>query len=231
MKTKKIFWGLFFILGAVFVLVNQLGGFVSVGPWSIVLTILFVAILIDSLVKVAFPGIFFSVAFLCIIYAEPLHITAITPWTVLGAALLASIGFSMLFHPKRHYSYSSISNDENMEIIDVEDSEVITVDTSFGGSVKYVNTDQFKKANLRASFAGLKVYFDNAAIPEGRAVIQIEASFSGVELFIPKEWQIINNVNMSFAGLEEKNHNRSDGSIQVTLVGSAKFAGITVIYV
>mgnify|MGYP006893000712 FL=1 len=41
-----------------------------------------------------------SIAFICIIYDDWLGITALTPWTVLGAALLGSIGLSLIFKKK-----------------------------------------------------------------------------------------------------------------------------------
>ena len=50
--------------------------------------------------------ILFSIAFICIIYDDWLGITALTPWTVLGAALLGSIGLSLIFKKKSGHSPS-----------------------------------------------------------------------------------------------------------------------------
>ena len=103
MRTKKkIFWGIILVLAAVFLLVSQMGLIpeLNIGFWTIVWTIVSAAILINGIAKFQFSGIFFGLAFLGIIYDEPLGISAITPWPILGAALLLSIGCNMLF-PKR----------------------------------------------------------------------------------------------------------------------------------
>ncbi len=59
---------------------------------SIILTIFIVAIAIKSLATRNVSVLMFSIVFLCIIYSETLGIESITPWPVLGAALLLSIG-------------------------------------------------------------------------------------------------------------------------------------------
>ena len=64
--------------------------------------------LVKSLRKLEWTGILFSLAFLAIIYADMLHIEHLTPWPVLGAALLGSIGLNMIFHknPQAHFYIS-----------------------------------------------------------------------------------------------------------------------------
>ena len=51
----------------------------------------------------------------------------------------------------------------------------------------------------------MKVYFDNSKIEENEAIVYIDARFAGVELYVPKEWNIINNVSCIFGGIDEKN--------------------------
>lgn len=103
MKKERIFWGLFFIVAAIFLLVSRLGVLGDIGVWSLLLTVFFVACLVKSIAHRSVSGVLFAVAFLCIIYAKPLGIEAITPWPVLGAAALGSIGISFLYHPRRDY--------------------------------------------------------------------------------------------------------------------------------
>ena len=43
----------------------------------------------------------FPLPFLAIIYAKPLGMQAITPWTLLATTLLISIGISMVYRPKK----------------------------------------------------------------------------------------------------------------------------------
>ncbi|MGL4912698.1 MAG: LiaF transmembrane domain-containing protein, partial [Romboutsia sp.] len=97
MKQRRIFGGVLLILGAISLVLNQLGYFEGVNLFSIVVTIFLISIIAKNLFKMNFWGILFPIAFICIIYDKQLGITAITPWTVLIAALLGSVGLSMIF--------------------------------------------------------------------------------------------------------------------------------------
>lgn len=77
--------------------ISKLGYFPDINAFSLILTVFLVVIIAKSIPHLNFSGILFPIAFICIIYARQLGITAITPWTVLIAALFGSIGLSMIF--------------------------------------------------------------------------------------------------------------------------------------
>lgn len=229
MKKERIFWGLFFIVSAVFLIVSRMGVLGDIGVFSLLLTVFFAACLIKSVVHRSVTGVLFSVAFLCIIYARPLGIESITPWPVLGAALLGSIGFSFLFHPRRScYHHHHIDSEESVETVDGAQMEF---STTFSGSIKYVNSDDFQSARLHCAFGSLKVYFDNAVIQHGEAVLDLDVSFAGVELYIPKNWSLVNKTSTAFGGIDEKNRNDSSGGPVVRLKGKVSFGGVEIVYV
>lgn len=118
---SKLFWGLLLILMAVFLILSKMGLIKGISVWSVFFTVVFGALLIHGLIKRSFTAIFFSIAFLCIIYDDQLGITALTPWTVLLSALLLSIGMGILFHKKGSYqNYIKFGDDD---IIDAETRE------------------------------------------------------------------------------------------------------------
>jgi len=122
MKRERVFWGLVLILGGVFLIISKLGYFPDINVFSLLLTILLAVIILKSLIRVNFPGILFPIAFISIIYDDQLGITSITPWTVLVAALLGSIGLSMIFH--RHSKWMNtkyIGEEHKFEEISIED--------------------------------------------------------------------------------------------------------------
>lgn len=233
MKKERIFWGVFFILGAVFILAAGMGLIQGIGVWSLIGTVFFVAILIKSLIKIRFFGIFFSLAFLGIIYAQPLGISGIVPWPVLGAALLISIGCSMIFPKKNrcafHVEHGSSQHFDN--IINEPDSDTVNYSISFGSSIKYINTDDFKSANLECSFGALKIYFDNAIMQGPEAYVYVENSFGGVELYIPKSWKVVSQIDNSFGGVDEKGRSMPEGLHTLYLKGENSFGGITIVYI
>lgn len=235
MKKEKIFWGVFFVAAAIFLIVSKLGFLPDIGIFKLIITVFLASILIKSLIKLEFGGILFPAAFICILYDTELGIEAITPWPVLGAALLGSIGLSMLFkgRKKRWYYYEGEkkSREEFEKIINEGDGSRVFFKNSFGSSTKYINSDNFEFAQLESSFGGMKIYFDNAVIQKGNATVQMDISFSGVELYVPKTWTVIDQMNKSFGGMDEKGKGSSSGMPVLTLMGDVNFSGVTIIYI
>lgn len=225
---KKLFWGLLFVTAAAAVIVSSLGYFSGVNLFGILCTIFLIPIFIKSIIGANYAGVFFPLAFIGIIYSGPLGIDAITPLPILLAALLLSIGFSIMFKK----NYKCYSNKENFDsIVNETDESNIDFRVSFGSSIKYINSDDFKYANLSCSFGAMKVYFDNAKIVESNAVVNLDISFSGVELFIPSDWKVINNVDISMGGLDEKNKPGKNTEKTITLTGKVNLSGVEIIYI
>lgn len=235
---KKILWGLFFILSAVFVIINQLGYLTSVNIFSLIATIILIPIIIKSIFKFNFFGVLFSLAIIAIIYAEPLNIENLTPIPVLLAATLCSIGLSIIFDKHyiyggkfgKTYIYNNSKTTANSEF-DIDNKEVIDFKVSFSSGIKYINSDDLKKVSLSCSFGGMKVYLDNAKILNNEAVIDVNMSFSGLELFIPKEWKIIDKTNKILGGVEIKNNHSTGYNKTVILTGTINLSGIEIIYI
>lgn len=232
---KNYFWGVFLILAGAYLVVSQLGYLPAVGVFSLLFTVVCIAVIVASIPHVHFGGILFPLAFIAIIYDKPLGITAITPWTVLLAALLLTIGLHLIFgrfrekivhrgHFKKRDEWDEVKGEK------LNDDE-LDISSTFGSVIRYITSEDFRYAEIDASFAGVKVYLDQARIPSGNATINIDSSFAGVELFVPKEWQIVNHVESSFGGIDEKNNRNGEVTATLTLEGSNNFGGITIYYV
>jgi tellurite resistance protein TehA-like permease len=57
MKKRNIFWGIFFVVATVLLIASQLGSFMEIGFWSLLGTILLIAIIIQSCIYRVFFGI------------------------------------------------------------------------------------------------------------------------------------------------------------------------------
>lgn len=231
MKKKNIFWGLIFIVASIFLIVSKLGYLPGVSAVSLVLTILLIAVIIDSIVRVSFMGILFPIAFICIIYNKELGLTEITPWTVLIAATLGSAGLSIIFKKKNKYLNLKKHDYKKYEKFEENIEGSINTDVSFSSTIKYINTNEFVRANLSCSFGSMKVYFDNAQMKGDEAIINLEASFSGVEIYIPKEWSLQNEASVAFGGIEEKNKGILETTKRLILIGDVSFSGVEIIYI
>lgn len=232
MKKERTFWGLALILGGVFLIISKLGYFPDVNLFSLLLTAFFIIVIVKSFIRINFSGILFPIAFICIIYDKQLGITNITPWTVLIAALLGSIGLSMIFHKRTKWINKKYNcEDYKFEKVDVEDENHVRFENSFGASIKYINTDNFEQADFNCSFGAMKVYFDNAIMRNSNAIVRINASFSGVELYVPRTWNIDDRTNVFLGGISEKNKNDKVITNTLTLVGDINFSGVEIIYI
>ncbi|MFB0920612.1 MAG: hypothetical protein QMB62_06980 [Oscillospiraceae bacterium] len=202
MKHRNWFWGIFFLAAGFFIVANQLGGFVELGFWSIAATVLLAATLIGSLVNLNFFGTLVSAALLYAIYQAPLGWPSVSVWLLLLTAVLISIGLSMIFHNRRHYHcYSRRNCGDNFgtrgpsdEFID---GDSVSISESFNEVSKYLHAECLRQANISCSFGKLNVFFDNVKLSPNGAEVYVDVSFGKIELYIPKEWRVIDQVHTS----------------------------------
>ena len=249
MKKDNIFWGIVFLLAAVALVLGKLGMLGGISVFSLVATVFLGLIIIRSLPTLHFAGILFPIAGLCILYDDQLGISALTPWTVLAVAALGSVGLSMIFgdrarrrcernHANFHDGQTGAGEFRrhghdgapDFQVIDEEDDSYIFHRTTFGASTKYINTLHLKEINLDCSFGAMKVYFDKAKVADVGANINIDVSFGNLVMYIPKEWQVINNVDTTFSGIKEHGTSIANET-KVCLTGDVTFAGAEIFYI
>lgn len=232
MKERNIFWGILFVLGAIGLVIGKMGFLSAINPFSLGFSVILVAVIIDSLFRLNYAGILFSIAFLCIIYDKQLGITELTPWTVLIAALFGSIGLSMIF-PKKNKFFKKKSgwSFEKGENINIEDEGNIKISAAFSGGTKFINTNKFTSATISCKYSGLEVYFDNAVMAENTAVVKLDVSFSGLELYIPKNWNVENRTNAFLGGVENKKYGDKVYTNTLILTGDIKLSGVEIHYI
>ncbi len=232
MKRSNIFWGLFLILGAAFIIISQLGIFAEVSVLKVIFTVLLSGIAIAGLLHLEFFMMLFPVAIILILFDKELNITNLTPWPILATALLGSIGLSLIFHrSKKQFGYFKEEYGKEVIINDPDNSDVVCY-SHMGSTIKYINTKELEKALIDCSFGAATVYFDNAEIKGNSATLQIDCSFGGIELYIPKSWQVEQRIDVFLGGIEEKGRKdqTSDGPTLI-LTGRIKLSGITVYYI
>lgn len=234
MKRKNLFWGLFFILSATLIILNQFNILIGVSIFKLIISLLLLPIIFKSIRYIWFGGILFPLAIIGIMFAEPFGIEKLTPWPVLGVALFLTIGLSFIFpnkykHEFDHFVHGSYDKDWASETSD--DSEV-DVYLKFGGSSKYIKSQNLRKVNIDCRFGGAKIFFDNCNIDGNDAVIDVFASFSGIEIYVPKNWIVKSDIDCVLGGIEEKGI-RNSGESDKTLImkGKISFSGITIIYI
>lgn len=237
MRRRKIFWGIFFIVMALVVVVSKLGILPDVGVFSILATVFLVWMAADGVRHRNFYEMIFAAAFLCIVYDGPLGIEALTPWTVLAAALLLSIGLSLLFGGKRkkkHGLESVWESDGGSGIGSSSEQcrgQQVYCKNNFGSAIRYIHSDNFREAYLENNFGSMTVYFDNAIIQGGAASVRVENNFGETVLYIPKEWRVRNELEHVFGTISEHGNYVGTSSAELCLKGETNFGNIEIYYV
>jgi len=227
-KKRNIMWGITFIAAAALILASKLGYIGELSIVGLIITVLLIPVIIINLIDLDFFGSLIPLAIIGIIYDEPLGIENLTPWTLIVIAVLLSLGLNFII-PKRH-RWKKKDMDMSEEIVDGGGNEDIILDAKFSGSVKYVTAKNIKNVSVDCSFAGVKIYFDNADINENGAHMNFDLDFAGAELYIPKSWKVIDDVNCILGGVEIKGSPNQTTDRTVTITGKATFSGITIIY-
>lgn len=235
---NKLFWGIMFIAGAALLLADRLGYWSTVQSFTavgILITIFFIWMILQGISQRNFFLILFGISLIAIQYDKPLGITAITPWTLLSAALLASIGLTILFPTKKFTKNGNFSNfeftDKGEKVFEEQDGEVIHFKSSFGECVKYINTDALVNVQLDNTFGEMKIFFDNAVIKNGVADVNVSNSFGETILYIPKTWNIENHVKNSFGTVKFEGMQTTQGCPTLRIYGSVSFGEITVVFI
>jgi hypothetical protein len=263
----RVFWGIVFLLAGVAVILNLTGALEiprGVGLGNIVWTVALALVFVWSILHRFWFFTFCALIGAGIVWREKLGLGLPDDnfWPVIGAALLLSIGLSILLRPKRKYDkydwkyeYSGggspnkavpdeseasasaphnggVSSSGGVHTSATEDENDVFIKASFGETIKYVNAGALKHAYIDCSFGSVKAFFDNATVHADGAVIEINDSFGGIELYIPRTWRLTDDINRTLGGVDVKNPGieRASGP-PVTLTGSVNFGGVEIIYV
>lgn len=231
-NTGKIFWGLLFILGAIYMIVSRVWTLPRISLFSIIFTIFFAWMLICGIRQINFWEILFSIAFLCIIYDDLLGIKEFTPWPVLGAALFGSIGLSMIF--KKRHTFRIEGNVENATFgskgTEQCNGSNLRFENNFGETIKYVNTDDLCNVDIENNFGSMQVYFDNAIIQNECAYVNVDNNFGEVRLYVPRAWIVEKDIEKGFGGVNERGHMEGSSTHRLIIHGDTNFGAVTIVY-
>lgn len=227
---KNVFWGIVLLLLAASLLASRLGYLEGIGFWPVLLSAVFVAFLINGIAKGKFGTILFSIAFLIIINDELLHLEAITPWPVLGAALLCTIALKMLFPGFEGRRWRAINTGRPMVNFDGQSGDCRSYENVVGSSVKYIS-GEVGQVDIENVFGSLVIYFMDAVPSGGSVNVRVESVFGSVVLYVPATWDARVNIQKVLGAAGDKGRCNPDGVNVMYVNGEAVFGEVKVIYV
>ena len=235
MKTRNVFWALLLVAVGVFIIAASLGAFGSMNAWTVILTALLGIIILHSLVRLEFGGVFLPLAGLYLVYDGLLNLPPISPWLLFSAAILFSIAFEIIFSGfKKHRKAAFVHMRPDKEGEAVEDSANTPVaQVSFGSSSLYLHAEALTRGSFSVSFGELTVYFDDAKLDPGGAQVSVHCSFGEIRLMIPRHWKVQDNISSALANVErnERYANPEEGAPTLRLIGSVSFGEVRIDYV
>ena len=246
-KWSRILWGVGLIAAAVFLVIDQLHLLpFTIGFWAIFWTVVFVASLITSVINKNLYGAIFSIAFLVIVYAKPLHISALSPWTILLVAILVSAGISLIFRnsfkptiiingKKVNANWSDLIN-KNFKADNVitdnsfgVDSDNVVISGKMTEASRYIHSQNLKTVTIDSSMGDVSVYLDDAKAAGDEVIMNINTSMCDVDVYIPSDWQVENNMQNSLSDVDI-DHSKGTGT-KLILQGRNTMGDLTVKHV
>ncbi len=241
-------WGIFFLLAAGLVIASQIGLLPNLSWVRLTISIFMLAIIVGSIPYMEFFGMLVPLAVILALFSHQLNIRFISPWAMVGSAVLASIGLSLLFKDKRrqlreqHYgphcdkygNYGEwVDGEVNPHHETVEDlnENVTTSRVTFGASVKYLHADSLERAEFVCTFGSMKIYFDQAHLSPNGADVTIHSTFSGVTLYVPSIWTVREDIVASLGSVRSRENRSAQEDQQLRLHGTSQFGSIDIVYV
>ena len=90
-------------------------------------------------------------------------------------------------------SHQNINYDDYLDTIAV-----------FGGVKKSIISKDFKGGVVSATFAGCEINLTQADFSEPSVVMDFRVSFGGIELIVPANWEVQNEISPSFGSVEDE---------------------------
>ena len=239
-STKRVFWGLCFIVIAVMIILNQTGVMaVTLSAGKIIIGILALLLLVEGIINKEFGGIFLSLGLFWMTFGEMIGLPKVSVWVILLVVLLLTIGFNSIFPKKnKHFHWEKVEGydksnpvNEHQTITDMEENGYVYCSNHFGALAKYVNCSDFRGASVKNSFGELKVYFDRAYIVTSPVDINLNNSFGELQVFVPKDWNVKLNVSVFAGDCKNQYHTGNENGPEVRISGSVSFGEIQIIYV
>lgn len=229
-RIKAIIWGVLLIATAAFAIFTGMGYMESLDPLKVIFAGVFGGIIITSLIDLNFFGVFFPASLICIIFDAELGMENLTPWPIIGIAVLLSIGFSLIFKVRK----PKFGNDgyHGSMVENASDDEIVNLNAKFNGINQYIHSKNLKQVNVTCHFGAVELFFDDAVLSPDGASVNLDVAFGGVDIFVPKDWKVVNYAQASFGGVDmRKNANVMEDAPTLYINGKVAFGGVDIKYV
>jgi len=98
----------------------------------------------------------------------------------------------------------------------------------FGSGEHIVLDSEFKGGEINTAFGQTILDLRKTTLPEGETILEVNAAFGGVVIYVPADWNVKLHTNSFFGGFSDSRESKpdlSDNSKALVIVGSCAFGG------
>jgi len=217
MKFWKLFWGFLFILAAVLLILDAcgvinplVGAMGEISIFAIIFGILLLVFIITRIAKGRFSSIFFPLAIIFVLFEKNIAKLAGLPkeniinnGLVFFIAILLTIGFSILFSPKKRRNHHG-----NSFGVTAHGAE-----NSLGSSIVYIDCTDFTPSRVENNMGSCVVKFENIDSYKGDETLYIENNLGSMCIYIPSDWIIKSSIETNLAGTNIAKNDSQTGPV------------------
>lgn len=165
-----------------------------------------------------------------------MHWPFISVWVLALTVVLVCSGLEMIFHKKKrvHVHVSGEDWEQVKKEGVFEDGEHAysrgedsCKDAVFSSVTRYVQDRDFRGGEMDVVFSTVHLYFDQAKLHENRAVLSMDVVFSHVIIYVPREWDVVDNMSHIMCG-RRGGDSLGQGEQTLVLEGDCVFGGVKV---
>lgn len=112
-----------------------------------------------------------------------------------------------------------------------DSNDFININSVFSGVQRTILSKNFQGGRISCVFGGAEIDLTQADFT-GTTILRLEAVFGGIKLIVPPHWQVINEIDGVFHGVDDKRRAPAgaynDINKSLVLKGSAVFGGIEI---
>lgn len=145
------------------------------------------------------------------------------------------IGVSMLFKRRNHCSGSNFQYGDKENKFSQEQAYsvngFITSEVTFGSVQQIMLEPIFKGAKISNTFGATVLDLRRTKLDAEKTYIDVECTFGGIEILIPRDWNVVMNMNTTLAGYNDKRYQAmTEGVSEQKLVihGDLTFSGLEI---
>ena len=230
MKTKKLFWGLGFLLAAALIILDAVGIIPSllsavgkVSIFSLILGLLLLSFVIERLCKGKVADIFFPLAFIFMLFEKNIAVLCgledeniINNWLVLLIALLLHAGFAILLpspHTRKRHRKCATSHEN-----------------AFNSSTIYIDCETFTSSTVTNKLGECTVHFRGIDKYQGGQTLTVENNLGSMTVNVPVAWTAVVDVNNAIGSLDTPLYSDNGGPV-LYIKGENHLGSLEIVYV